>query len=58
MLEDKIRYALADRVLSVVAKRTGLSLRTLSSVKQGNRNHNAVTLRVLAEYLGVGDDQP
>lgn len=57
MLEDKVRYAMEDRVLSVVTKRTGLSLRTLIHLKRGNRNHSAVTLRVLADYLGVKEDE-
>lgn len=51
---DKIRDALADRVLEVVSSKTGISPNTLSGIRSGRitRPH-ASTLKVLADYLGV-----
>lgn len=55
MDQDKIRAALADRVLNVVSERTGVSTGTLLNIKHGKRKANAATLKVLADYLGVED---
>ncbi len=51
-----IRGALADRRLSFVAKRTGLSEPTIRAVRDGKGNPTVATLIVLAEYLrGQGE---
>lgn len=57
MMLDKIRDALQDRLLNVVAQRTGLSSRTVSNVKYSVGTPNAATIKVLADYLGVKDEQ-
>lgn len=57
MDQDKIREALADRVLNVVSERTGISRGTLLSIKHGTRKANAATLKVLSDYLGVQHDE-
>jgi transcriptional regulator with XRE-family HTH domain len=57
MLLNKIQRALGDRTLSVVAVRTGLSARTISNVMHGVGTPNPATLKVLADYLGVRDDE-
>lgn len=56
MTIDKIKYALEDRTLSVVAAKTGLSRNTLSNIMRGVGKPNAATIKVLADYLGVKDD--
>lgn len=57
MLIDKIRYALEDRVLNVVASRAGVSVRTLRNLRSGRVEPNQATLKVLADYLGVKEDE-
>lgn len=57
MLIDKIRCALEDRVLNVVAARAGVSVRTLRNLRSGRVEPNQATLKVLADYLGVKDDE-
>lgn len=54
---NKIRDALADRTLSVVAEKTGLSRNTLSNIRNGVGTPNAATLKVLADYLKVSLDE-
>lgn len=54
---DKIKDALADRLLNVVAEKTGLSRHTIANVKAGRGTPNPATLKVLADYLGVRDDE-
>lgn len=54
---NKIRDALADRTLSVVAENTGLSRNTLSNIRNGVGTPNAATLKVLADYLKVSLDE-
>lgn len=56
MILDKIRCALNDRVLMVVAEKTGLSTRTVSNVKHGIGDPHPSTVKVLAMYLGVEDE--
>lgn len=55
MDHDKIREALQDRVLNVVAEKTGLSRLTVAKVKNGGTGTKS-TMKVLADYLGVRDD--
>ena len=51
---DKVRAALADRRLNVVADRTGIKRRTLEKIHFGQtRKPHTATLKVLAEYLGI-----
>ena len=51
---DKIKGALADRVLKVVSSKTGISENTLSGIKTGRiKAPHASTVAVLARYLGV-----
>lgn len=57
MLIDKIRCALEDRVLNVVAARAGVSVRTLRNLRSGRVEPNQATLKVLADYLGVKEDE-
>lgn len=57
MTLDKIKCALEDRTLSVVAEKTGLSRNTLSNIKHGIGTPNAATIKVLADYLGVKTDE-
>jgi DNA-binding phage protein len=53
---DWIRGALADRRLSVVAQRTGLSEPTLRAIRDGNGNPTIKTINKLATYLiGQGE---
>jgi len=51
---DQIREALADRNLSVVADRTGLSTDTLYRLVAGNTTPTHATLVVLTTYLTGG----
>jgi len=51
---DKVREALADRRLNVVAERTGVTVRTLENLHFGRtKKPHSATLKVLADYLGV-----
>ena len=51
-----IRGALADRRLSVVAEKTGLSVPTLRAVRDGEGNPTVKTLNTIATYLiGQGE---
>jgi DNA-binding phage protein len=53
---DWIRGALADRRLSVVARKTGLSEPTVRAVRDGKGNPTLHTLNTLAAYLiGQGE---
>ena len=55
---DKIRAALQDRVVSVVAEQTGLSRVTIAGIKTGKSTGvSKKTLLVLAYYLDVKDDK-
>lgn len=56
MLIHKIQEALSDRILSIVADRTGISAKTLFNLKHGYVKSNASTLKVLADYLKVSSD--
>lgn len=56
MDHDKIRDALQDRVLNVVAEKTGLSRLTVAKVKNGGKGTKS-TMKVLADYLGVKEDE-
>lgn len=53
MLLDKIKDALSDRLLNVVAEKTGVSVRTISKIRNGQEVKNPAILKVLADYLGV-----
>lgn len=57
MIAHKIRLALHDRVLNVVAEKTGVSVRTISKLKNGQDVKNPAILKVVADYLGVKDDE-
>ena len=46
-----IREGLADRRLSIVAKKTGLSIPTVRAVKDGKGNPTIETLEKLRVYL-------
>ena len=48
-----IREGLADRRISVVAERTGLSEPTIRAVRRGVGNPTIETLNRLASYLGA-----
>jgi len=51
---DKVRSALTDRRLNVVADRTGIKVRTLEKIHFGRtKKPHAATLKVLADYLGI-----
>lgn len=53
---DWIRAGLADRRLSVVAERTGLSEPTLRAIRDGEGNPTIKTLNKVASYLiGQGE---
>jgi transcriptional regulator with XRE-family HTH domain len=55
-LIDQIRETLSDRVISTVAKRTGLSVHAIHRIANGTttkQGPHEATLRVLADYLGV-----
>ena len=53
---DKVRSALADRRLNVVADRTGIKVRTLEKIHFGRtKKPHAATLKVLSDYLGITD---
>lgn len=56
MDSDKIRDALQDRLLNVVAENTGLSRHTVAKVKRGEIA-NKSTMKLLADYLGVREDE-
>ena len=55
MNHDKIKEALQDRLLHVVAEKTGLSRHTIAKVKRGETATKSV-MNLLADYLGVKDD--
>ena len=52
MTYEEIQIALQDRILQVVADRTGLNPMTVNKIARGKtkKPHNAV-LRVLSDYL-------
>lgn len=51
-----MRSALADRRLSVVSEKTGLSVPTLRAVRDGEGNPTVKTLNAIAAYLiGQGE---
>lgn len=51
---EKVRAALADRRLNVVAQRTGVTVRTLEKLHFGRtKKPHPATLKVLADYLGI-----
>ena len=53
MDEEKIRYELSDRRLTVVAERTGLSYPTVKRFFDGDKNFTINTLQTLREYLTI-----
>lgn len=54
---EKIREALQDRVVMVVADRAGLSRVTVAAIKKGEaKSASKKTLNALAAVLGVDDD--
>ena len=57
MTLDKIRDALHDRRLDVVAEKTGISATTLSGIRNGRitRPH-AATIKVLSAYLRLTNE--
>lgn len=58
MNHDKIKEALQDRLLHVVAEKTGLSRQTISKIKNGGSGTRS-TMKLLADYLGVNpNDAP
>lgn len=49
---DKIKAALADRILTVVSERTGVNYNTVLGIKTGRvANPHQKTLKALADYL-------
>lgn len=51
---DKVKAALADRRLNVVAERTGIKVRTLEKIHFGHtKKPHPATLKVLGDYLDV-----
>lgn len=53
---DWIKQGLSDRRLSVVSERTGISIPTLRSVRDGTGNPTIATLDIIAAYLsGEGE---
>jgi hypothetical protein len=55
MDHDKIREALQDRLLHVVAEKTGLHRHTVAKVRDGGVATKPV-MKLLAMYLGVKDE--
>lgn len=53
MLLKEIQHALRDRVVTVVAKETGIHEHTIHGIKNGGGNPTYKTLKTLADYLGV-----
>lgn len=54
---EELKLKLSDRNLSEVARRTGVSYRTIHSICDGtNKNPSYETVRILIEYL-TGDKQ-
>ncbi len=55
-LVAKIREALSDRIIQVVAERSGVGTNTIHDLVSGRTNKrgpHVSTLRILADYLGV-----
>lgn len=53
-LYNLVKIALEDRIVSIVAERTGVGKNTIHQIKLGNvRKPQISTLKVLADYLGV-----
>ena len=50
---EKIRHALRDRYVTVVAQETGISYQTIRAIKAGKSNPTIKTVRRLADYLEV-----
>ena len=51
---DEIKDALQDRVISKVAKVTGLSVQTIADVRDGKqKSPRYATLKALSDYLWV-----
>lgn len=53
---DKIRLALADRNLAQVSRQTGLHHNTLIKIRSGVSAPHIATIKLLVEYLGLGDE--
>lgn len=54
---EKVRAALQDRVVTVVADRAGLSRATVAAIKSGEAaKASKKTLLALATVLGLSDD--